>query len=253
VTSGFGGGGRGSGGFGDDRSACAESGRRAAARARAIDRAPVQFAPVTHPTRARNLASLIAGALLVAMLPAVVLAHAELDTSAPADGSTVESSFDGPIVLDFTEALASGSEADLLGPDGAVVATADVDGPGARMTFEFDAPLDPGDYEVRWTGIALDGHVDRGTFGFTVAPAAPTPEPTPEATPTPEASASAAPATSAPASAEPSEAPSPSSSPDNGTATGTGDVLLPIIVALIVVGVGAVYLLTRRNRPSQPG
>jgi methionine-rich copper-binding protein CopC len=223
-----------------------------AARARAIDQAPVQFAPVTHHTLARGLASLIAGALLVAMLPAIVLAHAELETSTPADGAAVESPFDGPIVLDFTEALASGSEADLLGPDGAVVATADVDGPGARMTFKFDAPLDPGDYEVRWTGIALDGHVDRGTFGFTVTPSPP-PEPTPEPTPTPAASASEAPASSAPATAEPSEAPSPSPSPGSGAATGTGDVLLPIIVALIVVGVGGVYLLTRRNRPTQPG
>ena len=91
------------------------------------------------------------------MLPATVLAHAELDTSTPADGATVESPFDGPIVLDFTEALASGSEADLLGPGGAVVATADVDGPGARMTFEFDTPIDPGVYEVRWTGMRSTG------------------------------------------------------------------------------------------------
>jgi methionine-rich copper-binding protein CopC len=212
---------------------------------------------VTHLIRARIAPALIAGALLVSLIPAIVVAHAELETSTPADGATVDSPFDGPIVLDFTEALADGSEADLRGPGGAIVATADVDRPGARMTFEFNAPLDPGDYEVRWTGIALDGHVDRGTFEFTVAPAPLTPEPTPGPTPTPEptpaASATAAPATSTPATAGPSEAPSPSPSPDGGTATGTADVLLPIIVALVVTGAGAVYLLTRRNRPTPAG
>jgi methionine-rich copper-binding protein CopC len=215
--------------------------------------ASVQFAPVTHLTRARTARALFAGALLVSMLPAVAVAHAELETSTPADGTTVESPFDGPIVLDFTEALADGSEADLLGPDGAAVATAAVDGPGAQMTFELDAALDPGVYEVRWTGVALDGHVDRGTFEFTVAPAPPTPEPTPEPTPTPEASATAAPATSAPATPEPSTAPTPSPTVDDGSASGTADVLVPIIVVLVVAGAGAVYLLTRRNRPTEPG
>jgi methionine-rich copper-binding protein CopC len=184
------------------------------------------------------------------MLPTAVVAHAELKTSRPADGASVESPFDGPIVLDFTEALGEGSEADLLGPGGATIATAEVDGLGAQMTFELDAALDPGDYEVRWTGVALDGHVDRGTFGFTVTPAPPTPEPTPEPTPTPAASATAAPVTPVPASAAPSVAASPSPSSDAGSA---GDVLVPIIVALLVVGAGAVYLLTRRNRPSLPG
>ena len=202
--------------------------------------------------RARTTAALIAGALLVTMLPAVVVAHAELETSTPADGATVESPFDGPIVLDFTEALADGSEADLLGPDGAAVVAAAVDGPGAQMTFELDAALDPGVYEVRWTGVALDGHVDRGTFEFRVAPAPPMPEPTPEPTPAPETSASAAPETPPPATPEPSVAPAPSPTVDDGAA-GTADVLLPIIVALLVVGAGAVYLLTRRNRPTLPG
>jgi methionine-rich copper-binding protein CopC len=184
---------------------------------------------------------------LVALLPAVVAAHAELETSAPADGATVESPFEGPIVLDFTEVLADGSGADLLGPGGAAVASAAVDGPGARMSFELDVALAPGEYEVRWTGVALDGHVDRGTFGFTVAPAAPTPTPTPEPTPTPAASASAAGETPSPATAEPSVSPSPS---PGGGVDATGDMLLPIIVVVLVAAAGAAYLLTRRNRPT---
>jgi len=199
----------------------------------------------------RGLACLAIGALLVLLLPAAAAAHAELETSTPANGATVPSPFDGPIVLDFTEALADGSEADLLGPDGAAIATAAVDGPEAQMTFELGAPLDPGIHEVRWTGVALDGHVDRGTFEFTVLPAPPTPEPTPEPIPTPEASTTAAPATSPPATPEPFVAPTASPAVDDGAA-GTADVLLPIVVALLVVGAGAVHLLTRRNRPTLP-
>ena len=218
-----------------------------------IDRRSVQFAPVTHPIRTGRLAALLTGALLVMLHPVVVVAHAELATSTPADGATVPSPFEGPIILDFTEALADGSEADLLGPDGATIASAEVDQAGARMTFEFAAALDPGEYEVRWTGVALDGHVDRGTFGFTVAPAPPTPEPTPEPTPTPAASGTAPAETPAPATVAPSASPSPSPSDDGGETAGTADVLLPIIVALLVVGAGAVYLLTRRNRPGMPG
>jgi methionine-rich copper-binding protein CopC len=222
-------------------------------RPRTINQRSVQFAPVTHPILPARLAALLTGALLVMLLPAVVVAHAELDTSTPADGATVPSPFVGPIVLDFTEALADGSEADLLGPDGATVSSAEVDQAGARMTFEFAAALDPGEYEVRWTGVALDGHVDRGTFGFTVAPAPPTPAPTPEPTPTPAASVTAPAETPTPATAQPTASPTPSPTVDGGEVADTGDVLLPIIVALLVVGAGAVYLLTRRNRPGMPG
>jgi hypothetical protein len=47
--------------------------------------------------------------------------------------------------------------------------------------------------------------------------------------------------------------PSPSPSSflgENGADTGSGDVILPIAVAAIVAGAGAVYLLGRRNRPT---
>jgi copper resistance protein C len=206
---------------------------------------------VTHPNLSARLA-LIAGAALAIMIPAIVVAHAELETSTPADGSTVQSPFDGPIVLRFTEALAEGSEADLLGSDGSTIASADVDQPGATMTFELASDLDPGEYEVRWTGVAQDGHVDRGTFGFSVAAAPPTPEPTPEPTPTATATPSTPAETSPPATVAPSVSPAPSPTVDGGASAGAGDVLLPIIVALLVVGMGGIYLLTRRNRSIQP-
>lgn len=199
----------------------------------------------------RGLACLAIGALLVLLLPAAVAAHAELETSSPADGATVPSPFDGPIVMAFSAALADGSKADLLGPGGATVASATVDGPGATMTITLDAALAPGNYEVKWVSVGEDGDLERDTFSFVVAAApptaAPSPSPTiapPTASPT-EAVESAAPPS--PPSATPSAAPV-----DADTSSGAGDVLLPILAALVVVGAGAVYLLSRRNRPPPP-
>ncbi len=199
-----------------------------------------------------RIGGLLLGLIIALSVPVAVLGHAELDTSIPAAGSTVESPFDGPIVLTFTEPLSDGSEADLIGPGNATVASADVDEPDATMTFRLTEPLDPGVYEVRWTTLADDGHVERGTFEFTVAPAPPTPEPTPEPTPTATATPSAAPETPAPPTEAPTAAATPSPTVDGGATGGTGDVILPIIVALLLVGAGGAYLLTRRNRPIQP-
>lgn len=183
------------------------------------------------------------------LLPAVVLAHAELETSTPADGATVPSPFAGPIVMTFSAALANGSKAELYGPDGTLIASAMVDGPGATMTIVLDASLVAGVHDVKWVSIAEDTDLDRGTISFTVAPTPPTASPS--ASPTvapPTAPATAATESSTPASLTPSA--SLSASPGNsGASSGSGDVLLPIVAGLIVVGAGAVYL-SRRNRPT---
>jgi methionine-rich copper-binding protein CopC len=199
---------------------------------------------MTFPDRAsRRLPLVVIAPMLALMLPAVAVAHTELETATPAAGSTVPSPFDGPIVLTFSEELADGSRAELLDPEGDVVANATVDGPAAEMSFELDGALDPGDYEIEWTGVAADGHVERGTIEFTVAPPPPSPTPTPE----PEPTASATPAA-------PSAEPTPSASPlPTPTPVGTGaaadsDVVLPIVVGLLIVLVGAAYLLSRRGR-----
>lgn len=207
-----------------------------------------------HPNRARGrLLGLLIGALLVLVLPGVAAAHAELETSDPADGTTVLSPFEGPIRLSFSAALATGSKADLLGPDGTTIASAAVDGPGATMTITLDAVLVPGAYEIKWVSVGDDSDLERGTISFSVAPAPPTASPTARlsAAATPSAAATATPS-SAPATASPAQ-PSAEPSPTVDASTGTGDVVLPIIGALIVIGAGAVYLLTRRNRPTTPG
>jgi methionine-rich copper-binding protein CopC len=207
-----------------------------------------------HPTHTYGRVTFLAMiALLVILFPAVAAGHSELESSRPADGATVPSPFDGPIVLSFSATLASGSKADLLGPDGAKLASATVDGPGATMTIPLEAALAAGSYEVKGVSVADDGDLLRGTLTFTVAAAPPTASP--RSSPTPASTPSAA-ATSP--SAEPSIAESPSAASPGASATGNastsgGDVVLPIVVALIVVGGGAVYLLGRRNRPTTPG
>lgn len=123
------------------------------------------------------------------------------------------------------------------------------------MSIALDAPLDPGDYEVRWVSVSDDGDLLRGTLTFTVSPAPPTPEPTPTpvttTSETSSASQTSAPATPVPSTVESSPSPSPTGFlGENGSDTGSGDVILPIVVALLVIVAGAVYLLGRRNRPT---
>ena len=167
-----------------------------------------------HPMR-RSLAGIAAAAVLVLLLPLSASAHSELKTSDPVEGASVPSPFSGPVVLTFSEALADGSKADLVGPGGSTIATAAIDATAATMTFKLASALDAGAYQVRWTSIADDGDLLRGTVTFSVAAAAP------------------------------SSTPETSRDTDNGSG---GDVILPIVIGLLVAAAGAFYLF-RRNRP----
>jgi len=200
---------------------------------------------IPHIPRLRG--SVVLGTALAAalLLPALTVAHADLQSSVPAQGAVVPSPFAGPIVLTFSDLLAAGSKADLIGSDGANVGGATVDVSAMTMTIDLTAPLGPGAYEVRWVSIADDGDVLRQPIvRFTVAPAAVSLAP-PVATATPTmASVSSAPS--------PSLAPTPEPSGSGDTTGSGGDVVVPIIVALIILGASAAYLLTRRNRPAGP-
>ena len=182
-----------------------------------------------------------AAVLLLAalMVPPLVLAHADLVSAVPADGGTVEGP-DVEFVLTFSEALADGSHADVIGPDGNVVITLAPDDASAT-TMSGAAPLAAGDHTIRWTSVAADGDILRGELRFVVT-AAPTDAPTP----TPEPSATPAPASPSP-TPEASPNPSPSAPPD---ANGSGEsaVIIPIVVALVFVA-GAMLWLMRRRPP----
>ena len=188
--------------------------------------------------------------LLLLLVASPVLGHAELDTSDPANKAKLDTP-PTTMTLTFTEGLDAGkSSFTLKGPDGDVgTGKAAKDG-SKRMTLDGLA-LVPGAYTIAWTAAAEDGHIERGKLGFTVlepTPAPATPTPAPTVAPS-EAPSVAPPATQSPApSAGPSAAvePSPGTGPGSPAAS-TGDVLLPIVAALVVVGViGALVL--RRGR-----
>lgn len=181
---------------------------------------------LTHP--ARLACAVLVGVVLLLVDAIPTAAHAELVSSDPADKAEVEAPFDGPIVLTFDEALATGSSAELKRSDDSTVASATVD--GDRLVFTLDAGLEPGEYRIQWTSVGADRDVERGTITFTVV------APSPTATP--------APAPSATATATASPTPS-----GNGTpASGTADVLFPLLAAVIALGALGAFLLNRNRR-----
>ena len=202
-----------------------------------------------RPARA---ALLVAVALLLA-LPAAVAAHAEFERSTPENGEIVQGS---PRVIRafFSEGLADGSEMALLDEAGSTIAEGTID-PANPTRMRIDPPeLETGDYEVQWKAFADDGHLETGTFTFTVsAPITPPPSAPPSAPPAASSPVSAPPAGSAPPSASAVVVPSPTEGdatpPEN--AAGTSDVLFPIIAAVVIVAVIGGYLFMRR-RPAQP-
>jgi methionine-rich copper-binding protein CopC len=199
------------------------------------------------PLHRRRLALFAALGTVFAALssPIAAMAHAELVSSDPQNGATVPAGFTGPIVLTYDEALAEGSHAELMAPDGSRAADAAIDQQAPeRLVFALASPLAPGAWTIQWTSVAADRDVERGQVAFTVAAATPSPTapPTvaPTASPTPPATASAEPSATPPPSAP---APSPTPGPTSTSAT---DALIPIVAALAVVALAGVLLLRRR-------
>ena len=199
----------------------------------------------------RRVATLILAAALAGFLvPGMVLAHAELDTPTPADKSTVTTPV-AEVSGTFVQRMkVDGSTLVVKLVGGDTVAEGGVDpADDKRMVATPTSPLGSGSYQVEWTtNSAEDNEVARGTWTFTVAVASPSPTPavTAAASAIPTASVSVSP------SAIASVPPTPVPSADGGSTGSGSDVLLPIIVALIVLGAGAAYLVSRRNRPPDP-
>ena len=192
--------------------------------------------------------AVVAGGLAVALLagvPSVGLAHAELDTATPADGTTV----DGPppeITLTFTEPLDPGkSSIKLADSGGSIVADGStVDASDAKtMRLAINSSLAPGTYTVRWiSASALDGDLDHGTTTFTVN-IAPAGSPSQLA-----ASAPATPPSSTPSeTATPAGTAAPTASPGSTDALAT-DAVIPVVVVLVLITAAAAWFLRGRGR-----
>jgi methionine-rich copper-binding protein CopC len=201
---------------------------------------------MTSPSVARGRSVTLLAAILAAIAaiaPGAVLAHAELDTMAPGDASTITVA-PPEIVATFTEALdASKSSIVLVTAAGTEIASGGEVGADDPKKMTLTLPsLEPGAYEIRWTSAsAEDGDLDRGVTTFTYAPA-PTAAPTPTALPsaTPGATVQAAPTVT------PSLSPSPSGAGQAGSSS-TADVLIPIIAAVLVVAGLGFWLARRRS------
>jgi hypothetical protein len=187
-------------------------------------------------SRVRIVASLLALSALV-VLPAATLGHATLVSGDPTPGSTVETA-PSRVTATFDEELVPGkSSIVLVGADGKTVGTGSLAPEDSHVLAVIVPPLGPGTYEVRWTAATADGHLERGTYEFTVA-VAPTPTPTSEPSPTEAPSAEPTTTSSAePASTPvPSHEPSATPQPDGGDAGGTDDSGLGLIGAAAVAG-----------------
>ena len=109
-------------------------------------------------------------AALAALLLAVatpLLAHEGELGSTPEDGATVQGSPE-KIGIEFEGAM-SITQFDVSGPDGRVRLTNPPgNDPTERYFVEPAEPLPAGDYQVRWRGLARDGHMMSDGFRFTV-------------------------------------------------------------------------------------
>ena len=106
----------------------------------------------------------------IVWLPRAVLAHAMPEAEDPKVGSTVTSPpqqvairFDAPIEALF-------SKLDVLGSSGQNEdeGTPQVNADTRTLTVHLK-PLTPGEYTVKWSVVAKDGHRTEGSYTFTVA------------------------------------------------------------------------------------
>ena len=183
-------------------------------------------------TRVRALASLLALSALVA-LPAATLGHATLVSGDPAPGSTVETA-PSRVSATFDDELdGAKSSIVLVGPDGQTVGTGSLAPEDSHVLAVIVPPLGPGTYEVRWTAATADGHIERGTYRFTVA----TPPSLPAARSSPRRRHRARRLPRAPnPRARRSRAPSPRRLRSPTAATAAAPRVRPVIVAAAVAG-----------------
>lgn len=194
----------------------------------------------------RSLVAALAGLLLAVLAASPALGHAELVSSDPAAKAVLDTP-PTTVTLTFSAGLDAGkSSFKVNGADG-TAATGKAAKDGDTEMSADGLTLAPGAYTVEWTSVAEDGDIERGTFAFTVSEPVMTPSPSPTTAPSTEPTASAAPATPS-ATPAPSAAATPAASADTGAAASTGgDVILPIIAAIVIVAVVGLVVL-RRNR-----
>lgn len=132
---------------------------------------------------ARTAAGVLVMLVLALWCAPAAQAHTRLESSAPAAGSTATAPVT-EVTLRFTLPVSLlGDGVVIDGPGGTVAAGVAAAEDGLVLVATPSTPLADGDYTVRWTAAAQDGHPLEGTFGFSVAAApgtgsTPSPDPT---------------------------------------------------------------------------
>lgn len=145
----------------------------------------------------------LAALLALLALPAPALAHAHLERTSPASGSTL-TAVPHQLVLTFSESpVLAMSALRLLGPDSALVSLGAVthDSGVRTLTASITGPLAAGRYTVEWQTAGDDGHVQRGSYQFVIAEGATGVAPPRAATDSARASSAAMPGAATPDSA----------------------------------------------------
>lgn len=121
-------------------------------------------------TTLRRLAALPV-ALSLAVTPAAVLAHTELESSDPPDGAVLAEAPD-EVVVTFTGELEEDAAFTVTDANGTVVGTGslDLEAPDRNVIRGTVTITEPGDYVVTFTAAAQDGHPAEGEVTFSVEP-----------------------------------------------------------------------------------
>ena len=104
--------------------------------------------------------------IITVLLMGNALAHTNLSSSIPSDGSTT--SAPSEIVLEFSDAVRLTSIALKGGSGDSVALGKRPSGPAKVFRVKIEGSVTPGDYVVSWRSISSDSHVVSGEIRFTV-------------------------------------------------------------------------------------
>lgn len=175
------------------------------------------------------LFALLMGAFLLTAAPPAQ-AHNVLESTSPADGSTVTRT-PSQVTLTFNNpSIATGTVLKVIGPSGNV-AVGKPELVDDQVVQKVEAGAPAGHYTVKWRVTSIDGHPISGSFSFTSEQAAEGSPPATSAEPSAQASA-----------ARPAEQ---SSNPEDG---GGSSAWLYVLGAVVVIIIASGLVATRRRR-----
>ena len=122
----------------------------------------------THKRLAGLLVVLATAALSVIATAPVATAHAELESTTPKQGSTVQR-LPQQVTLTFSEPIRTPAFVEVTGPGSTNVASGDVQVRDEVLTQRLGDPAGGGAYSLSYRVTSADGHPISGTVRFTVA------------------------------------------------------------------------------------